>query len=209
MGRNLDSKCSQCRRAGEKLFLKGARCFSPKCAVTRRNYAPGIHGAKRKSAPTEYGQQLREKQNLKKMYRLLERQFANYFDLADRQEGVTADNLIRLLESRLDNTVYRMGFALSRDEARQLVNHGHFKVNGKKVDVPSMQVKKGDVIEVRPESKAKRAFENLEKRIDVKAIPSWLEVNIPNMKAQVMQLPDAQLANVQVNMRLIVEFYSK
>lgn len=209
MGRNLDSKCKQCRRAGEKLFLKGARCFSPKCAINRRNYAPGIHGVKGKGSPTEYGLQLREKQNLKKMYRLLERQFARYFEIADRQEGVTANNLIKLLESRLDNTVYRMGFASSRDEARQLVSHGHFIVNSKKVDVPSMQVKSGDEIEVREESKKKKAFENMEKRVDIKSVPSWIQVDVAEMKAKLTTDVDPKAANVQVNMRLIVEFYSK
>lgn len=209
MSRDLDPKCKQCRRSGEKLFLKGERCFTQKCAIVKRNYAPGLHGMKGKTSTSEYGIQLREKQKLKKTYRIGERQFALYFSRADKGEGVTSDNLLRLLESRLDNVVYRVGIGSSRDKARQLVNHGHFLVNEKPVHIASYILSEGDVVSVSDTSKKKKVFQGLENVIDVKNIPAWVEFDIKNLKAKIISPPDPKATGHKVNMRLVVEFYSK
>jgi small subunit ribosomal protein S4 len=209
MARNLLPKCKQCRRAGEKLFLKGARCFSQKCSVTRRNYAPGMHGQKSSGPSSQYGIQLREKQKVKKMYRLMERQFARYFDRADRLDGATTENVIRLLESRLDNVVYRLGIASSRDLARQLVTHGHFMINGRRVTIPSYEVKKGDVIELKPVSKKSNLFSELDKTLDIKQVPEWLSLDVKTLKAEVKDTPDLDPTRLNADLRLLVEFYSK
>ena len=168
MARYTDAVCRQCRREGEKLFLKGDRCYSEKCSVERKNYAPGAHGQRRRQKVSEYGLQLREKQKTKRTYGLLEKQFHNYFVKADRQPGITGTNLLILLERRLDNVVYRLGFASSRKEARQLVNHGHFTINGKKATIPSLLVRVGDVIQVKDTSKEMVKFQELKEQAAIK-----------------------------------------
>ncbi len=191
-----------------KLFLKGERCYTDKCAIERRNYPPGQHGQSRKKF-SDYGAQLREKQKVKRMYGLLERQFRNLFKEADRQKGITGENLLVLLERRLDNTVYRLGFASSRNEARQLVRHNHFLVNKSKVNIPSYLVKPGDVIEVREKSKKMaRILEALE-GVDRRGIPQWLELDKENMRGSVKALPTREDITIPIQEKLIVELYSK
>lgn len=208
MARYTGAVCRMCRREGEKLYLKGDRCYTGKCAVGRRAYAPGQHGQGRKKA-SEYGVQLREKQKLRRMYGVLERQFANYFEEAERRRGVTGEVLLQILESRLDNVVYRLGFSASRGEGRQAVRHGFFAVNGKKVNIPSYQVKAGDVIQVaegRTDSvKAKGMSENAAG----KSLPDWLELDANTMTAKVKNLPTREQIDVPVKEHLIVELYSR
>jgi small subunit ribosomal protein S4 len=207
MARYRDAKCRLCRREGMKLFLKGARCFTDKCAIERRNYPPGQHGLNRGKL-TNYGVQLREKQKAKRIYGVLESQFRKYFHWAEREKGVTGENLLRLLELRLDNVVHRLGFAASRREARQMVAHGHFQVNGRKVSVPSYIVKVGDTIELRPTSKlGARIDDNL--NAGRASIPQWLEVEPTTRRGVVRSLPLREDIQIPVSEQLIVELYSK
>jgi len=198
--------CRRCRREGVKLFLKGTRCVGSKCAIEKKGYAPGFHGQKR-SKISNYGIQLREKQKAKRLYGVLEKQFRNYFEKAERQDGRTGENLLRLLERRLDNVVYRLGFASSRTEARQLVRHGHFLVGGRKVDIPSYLVKEGSVIELREKSKnilpVKRAVEHASK------LPEWLDVDVNLCRGVINNLPVREDITDNINEQLIVELYSK
>ncbi|MGI6413641.1 MAG: 30S ribosomal protein S4 [Syntrophomonadaceae bacterium] len=209
MGRYTDAVCRQCRREGEKLFLKGDRCYSEKCSIERRPYAPGAHGQGRRQKPTEYGIQLREKQKTRRIYGLLEKQFNNYFKKADRQKGITGENLLILLERRLDNVVYRLGFASSRKEARQLVNHGHFLINNKKANIPSILVKAGDTISVRPSSRELVKFQELKEQAAYKTPPEWLSLDVENLTGTVLAYPRRDQIDTLVNEQLIVELYSR
>ncbi len=209
MGRYTDSICRQCRREGEKLFLKGDRCYSEKCAVEKRAYVPGQHGQGRRSKPTEYGIQLREKQKTKRIYGLMEKQFRNYFRKADRQQGITGANLLILLERRFDNVVYRLGFAASRKEARQLVNHGHFTINGKRADIPSMLLREGDVVQVKEGSKNSAKFQEIKEQAAYKTPPEWLSVDVDNLIGKVLAKPTREQIDTAVNEQLIVELYSR
>ena len=208
MARNTKSVCRLCRRENLKLFLKGERCYTEKCAFDRRNYPPGQHGQARKKF-SDYGTQLREKQKVKWMYGVLENQFRNIFKEADRQKGITGETLLALLERRLDNTIYRLGFANSRNEARQLVRHKHFIVNQSKVDIPSYLVKPGDVIQLREKSKkVVRILEALE-GVARRGVPSWLELDKDQMKGSVKGLPAREDITIPIQEKLIVELYSK
>jgi small subunit ribosomal protein S4 len=209
LARYTDSSCRLCRREGLKLFLKGDRCYSEKCAFERRGYAPGQHGQAHKKQTSDYGVQLREKQKLKRMYRLMEKQFRGYFEKADQLKGITGTNLLVLLERRLDNMIYRMGFSNSRDEARQLVSHSHFLVNGKPVNIPSYLLKAGDVITVKEGSrKITRILEAVE-TIARSGVPHWLELDKENFKASVKMLPVREDLTMPVREQLVVELYSK
>ena len=208
MARYTDEQCRICRREGQKLFLKGSRCYSDKCSVSRRNYAPGEHGQKRTKL-SEYGTQLREKQKTKSYYGVGEKQFRGYFEMASNKKGVTGDNLLQILESRLDNVVYRLGFGASRAQARQLVNHGQFEVNGKKVDIPSYLVKAGDVITVREIKKDNGAIKaNIEANA-ARPVPAWLELNNETLSGKVVRLASREDVDIPVEEHLIVELYSK
>jgi len=209
VGRYTDSVCRQCRREGEKLFLKGDRCFSEKCAMERKPYAPGTNARKRKPKQSEYGLQLREKQKTRKTYGILEKQFRNYFKKADRQKGITGTNLLVLLERRLDNVVYRMGFASSRAEARQLVNHGHFIINGVKATIPSMLVKVGDIIQVKEKSKQSVKFQEIKEQAAYKTHPEWLSVDAENLSGTMLAFPLREQIDTPVNEQLIIELYSR
>jgi small subunit ribosomal protein S4 len=191
-----------------KLFLKGERCYTEKCAIDRRNYAPGQHGQNRRKF-SDYGAQLREKQKVKRLYGLLESQFRNTFEEADRQKGITGEVLLFLLERRLDNTVYRLGFANSRDEARQLVRHNHFSVNQAKVNIPSYLVKPGDVIEVREKSKKVVRIQEALEGVARRGIPQWLELDKDQMKGNVKSMPTREEITIPIQEKLIVELYSK
>ena len=208
MARYTGPACKLCRREGTKLFLKGERCLSGKCAIDRRNTAPGQHGAATKKL-REYGMQLREKEKTKRYYGVLERQFVNYFEEADRTKGMTGENLICLLERRFDNVVYRMGFAASHKEARQLVLHGHFTINGKKVNIPSLIVKAGDVIAVKETSRDSVKFKALAEAAATQTAAKWLEVKADAMTAKVLTLPAREDVDFDFNEQLIVELYSK
>ncbi len=208
MARYTEAVCRMCRREGQKLFLKGDRCYTQKCAMECRAYAPGMHGQNR-SKTSEYGQQLREKQKAKRYYGLLENQFRNYFELAERRPGQTGENLLAILESRLDNVVYRLGFAMSRAEARQLVSHGHFTVNGRKVNIPSYLVKPGMVISLKDSSKS---LEKIKANVEANAFrqpPKWLEYDANNMIAKVTAVPAREDIDLPIEEHLIVELYSK
>ena len=208
MARYTGPVCRLCRREGTKLFLKGERCMTGKCALDRRSTAPGQHGAANKKM-REYGLQMREKQKTRRYYGVLEKQFVNYFEEADRKEGMTGENLICLLERRLDNVVYRMGFAASHKEARQLVLHGHFTVNGKKVNIPSLIIKAGDVISVKEASRDSVKFKALAEAAANANAPKWLEVKAEAMTATVLTLPAREDVDFDFNEQLIVELYSK
>jgi len=208
LARYRESVCKLCRREGLKLFLKGDRCYSDKCAFERRGYAPGEHGHRRQKN-TDYGVQLREKQKLRRIYGLMERQFKGYFERADRQRGITGTNLLLLLERRLDNMVYRLGFASSRNEARQLVLHNHFTVNGKKVNIPSYLVGVGDVIEVREKSRDIERIKEAMETVARRGIPSWLELDKENFRGMVKTLPTREDLTMPVQEHLVVELYSK
>ena len=208
MARYTGASCRLSRREGQKLFLKGERCYGNKCAVTRRTYAPGQHGAQRKKL-SEYGVQLREKQKAKRFYGLLESQFKKYFEMAARKKGITGELLLQILESRLDNVVYRMGFATTRAEARQLVRHGHFEVNGKRVNIPSYLVKVNDTISVKEKSKKLERFKEILDVTGAKIVPNWLEVDQENLTGKVAALPAREDIDLQVQEHLIVELYSK
>jgi small subunit ribosomal protein S4 len=197
-----------CRREGLKLFFKGDRCYTEKCAFERRGYAPGEHGHSRKKF-SDYGTQLREKQKLKRMFGLLEKQFRGYFVKADQKKGITGTNLLVFLESRMDNMVYRMGFAASRTEARQFVRHGHFKVNGRKVNIPSFLIKKGDVIELREKSKKVLPILESMETVARRGIPPWLELDKENFRGIVKALPTRDDITMPIQEQLVVELYSK
>lgn len=209
MARNLDPKCRQCRREGEKLFLKGEKCFTDKCAIEKRNFPPGQHGHRRNQRLSDYGVQLREKQKVRRIYGVLESQFRGYYAEADRQKGVTGENLLQLLESRLDNVAYRMGFGASRVEARQVVRHNAILVNGKRVNIPSYQVRPGDEIQVaesaRQQLRIKSALEAAEQR----GFPEWLEVDVKALKGTFKAKPQRDELSASINESLVVELYSK
>jgi len=200
--------CRLCRRDGVKLFLKGERCYTSKCAIERRKYPPGQHGQRQRKL-ADYGIQLREKQKLKRIYRVLERQFRSYFKEAVRRKGVTGEILLQLLELRLDNVVYRLGFGLSRRQARQLVNHAHFQVNGKKVNIPSYQVRPGDVISLRESGKKAGAIKEALDATGGRRVPEWLTLDRAAQSGQVLAVPTREQIDTQVNEALIVEFYSR
>lgn len=208
MARYRDPVCRLCRREGVKLFLKGERCYSDKCALERRNYPPGQHGQAR-TKHSEYAIQLREKQKLKRMYGLLEGQFKRYFEFAERSREITGDRLLQLLEQRLDNMVYRLGFARSRAEARQLVRHGHFLVDNRRVDIPSYLVKPGQTITAREKSRQLQPILQALEVAQRRGVPDWLELDAANFTGRVKALPTRQEIPVQVNEKLVVELYSK
>ena len=208
MSRYTDANCKLCRREGQKLFLKGERCYSSKCAIERRNYAPGQHGQARKKQ-SDYGMQLREKQKAKRFYGMQETQFRNLFEKAAKKPGMTGENLLILLETRLDNVVFRLGFASSRKEARQLVTHGHFTVNGKKADIPSILVKPGDVIAVREKSRSSVRIKEIVETNAKRVIPSWLDMNRDTLTGKVVRLSEREDIDYEVAEHLIVELYSK
>lgn len=206
MARYTGAHCRLCRREGMKLFLKGDRCYTDKCAIARRGYAPGQHGQSKKKM-SNYGVQLREKQKAKRIYELLEGQFRKYYEKADRMKGITGENLLRLLEMRLDNVVFRLGYGASRREARQLVNHGHFLVNGHKVDIPSYGLSVNDVITVSEKSRGSERFKLFAE--NPKALPNWITGNAENFEAKVIAQPARTDIDIPVNETLIVELYSK
>jgi len=208
VGRYIGSVCRLCRREGNKLFLKGSRCFTEKCAIERRSYSPGQHGQARPRI-SEYQIQLREKQKLKRIYGLLERQFSGYFKKAAQKKGITGENLLQLLERRIDNVVYRMGFCSSRKESRQMVNHGHFRVNGRKVDIASFLVKDGDVIELKQASRQLPQVQASLTSAEGRGIPQWLELDKGNFKGRVKTMPTKDDLNIPVNEQLVVELYSR
>lgn len=209
MARYTEASCRQCRREGMKLYLKGERCYSTnKCAFERRPTPPGQHG-KRRTKISEYGLQLREKQKVKRIYGVLEKQFAHYFDLAEKQKGITGSNLLEILETRLDNVVYRLGLATSRKEARQLVQHAHFLINGKKVNVPSYLVKEGDTIEVKAKSKKSPKFKEILEATENRAVAPWLSADLDTLSGKVIGRPTREDIDVEIAEHLIVELYSK
>jgi small subunit ribosomal protein S4 len=208
LARYTEAKCRICRREGAKLFLKGDRCYTDKCAHERRPYAPGQHGRIRKKM-SDYAVQLREKQKTRKMYGILEEQFRDYFKRADMQKGVTGENLLSALERRLDNTIYRLGFASSRNQARQLVRHGLFTLNGRRVNIPSLQVKVGDVVEVRERNRQSPIILEAQQVIARRGTPAWLEVEGEKLKGKVIALPTREDVQFPINEQLIVELYSK
>lgn len=208
MARYTGAVCRMCRREGQKLFLKGERCYSDKCSFTSRGYAPGQHGQNRKKV-SEYGMQLREKQKVRRYYGILEGQFAKYFEMAERKAGMTGPNLLSICESRLDNVVYRLGFASSRAEARQLVVHGHFTINGKRVDIPSYLTKEGEVIAVCEKSRASDKFKAIVEANASRPAPMWLEVNKDKLEGKIARRANRDDIDYEVQENLIVEFYSK
>lgn len=208
MARNLDPKCRQCRREGEKLFLKGEKCMSDKCAIERRNQAPGQHGAKQ-TRLSDYGTQLREKQKIRRIYGVLERQFRLTYFEADRRKGVTGENLLQILESRLDSVAYRMGFSASRNEARQVVRHNGILVNGKRVNIPSYQVKPGDVVEVAAKAKSHLRVKAAAEAAEGRGFPEWVEVDAKAMKGTLKALPQRTELPATINEHLVIELYSK
>ena len=208
MARNIDAKCRQCRREGEKLFLKGEKCFTDKCAIERRNYPPGQHGQKQ-ARLSGYAVQLREKQKLRRIYGILERQFRRVYELADQHRGITGENLLQALESRLDTVSYRMGFGASRSEARQIVRHNGILVNGKRVNIPSYQVRPGDVIEVAEKAKAQLRIKAAVEAVEGRGIPEWLEVDAKSLKGTFKNRPQRSELPATINESLVVELYSK
>ncbi len=209
MARYIGPVCRLCRREGMKLFLKGERCYTEKCAIEKRNFAPGQHGKSRKSKMLGYGIQLREKQKVKRIYGLLEKQFRLTFERASKEKGVVGETLLQLLERRLDNVAYRAGFATSRPAARQLVRHGHFTVNGRKVDIPSFSVKPGDVVAVRQGSRKAPAVLHALEEVKGRGVPEWLQYDAEGMSAKVSSVPTREQINLPVQEQLIVELYSK
>lgn len=208
MARYSGAQCRICRRESEKLFLKGDRCFTEKCSIERRQYPPGQHG-QRRSKISDYGTQLREKQKVRKIYGVLEKQFRRYFHNAERKKGVTGEVLLQLLERRLDNMVYRMGFAPSRTSARQFVTHGHFLVNGKKVNIPSYMLQVGDIIEVKESIRDTELVKDSLSKIEQRGIPSWVEIDFQNFKGKLLQIPAREDIQLPAQEQLIVELYSK
>lgn len=209
MARNLDPKCKQCRREGEKLFLKGEKCFTDKCGIEKRSYPPGQHGQRRGGRLSDYGVQLREKQKLRKIYGILEKQFRSYYAEADRLKGVTGENLLQLLESRLDNVVYRMGIGVSRSESRQLVRHNSITVNGNRVNIPSYQVKPGDQVAVAEASKNQLRVKAATDAADERGFPEWVEVDVKKLTGTFKNKPQRDDLPPTINESLIVELYSK
>lgn len=213
MARYRGPVCRLCRREGMKLFLKGERCFTPKCAFERRSYPPGLHGqaARFRRKASDYALQLREKQKVKRMYGVLERQFRRYFEEASRRKGLTGATLLQILETRLDNVVYRLGLADSRAQARQLVRHGHFEVNGRKVNIPSYRVKPGDVVRVRDKSRKNAFFRDRAALLEegAREVPDWLELDAVNLAGRVLALPQRHHIDPNIQEQLIVEFYSR
>lgn len=212
MARYTGPVCKLCRREGEKLFLKGSRCMTPKCAFERRSYPPGQHGREgqfRRGRASDYLLQLREKQKARRIYGVMERQFSRYFKRAQQQTGLTGNNLLVLLESRLDNVVYRLGIGSSRAQARQLVQHGHVMLNGRKTNVPSALVTAGDVISIRPESTRRTYFKDLRQEYDDRQVPRWLAVNASDLSARVVNLPTREDIDTTLNEQLVVEYYSR
>ncbi|SCZ08983.1 30S ribosomal protein S4 [Alkaliphilus peptidifermentans] len=207
MARYTDAVCRLCRREGMKLYLKGDRCYTDKCAINKRNVPPGQHGLSRKKL-SNYGIQLREKQKAKRFYGVLETQFRKYFEMADKQAGITGENLLRLLESRLDNVVYRLGLATSRADARQLVVHGHFTVNGRKVDIPSYLVSIGDTIAVKEKSRSSEKFKAIAENFNG-TVPNWLSVDIEKLEGKIVSLPSREDIDLPIAENLIVELYSR
>jgi small subunit ribosomal protein S4 len=204
--------CKLCRREGEKLFLKGERCFTPKCSVERRTYPPGQHGKGaqfRRRRESDYNRQLRAKQKARRVYGILERQFRRYYEVSLGRRGLTGLNLLQILESRLDNVIYRMGFSANRAEARLLVTHGHFTVNGRRTDVPSMLVSPGDVVSVRDESRSTTYFKNLAAVAEDRAVPAWLGRDLRNLSGSVIRLPERAEIDSNLQEQLIVEYYSR
>jgi small subunit ribosomal protein S4 len=209
MARNLDAKCRQCRREGEKLFLKGEKCFTDKCAVERRSYAPGQHGQKSGQRLSDYGQQLREKQKIRRTYGVLERQFRRSFAEASRRKGATGENLLQFFESRLDTVAYRMGFGASRSEARQVVRHNGVLVNGRRVNIPSFQLRPGDTVEVAEKAKAHIRIKAAAEAVEGRGLPDWLEVDAKGLKGTFKALPQRQDLPSTINENLVVELYSR
>ena len=208
MARYTDASCRLCRREGEKLFLKGERCYTNKCAISRRAYAPGQHGQSRKKL-SEYGLQLREKQKARRYYGVLESQFRKYFEMALKTKGVTGENLLKILESRMDNVVYRLGLAASRPEARQLVRHNHFTVNGKKANIPSILLNVGDVVAVKEKFRNSEKLKSILEITGGKVVPNWLEFDAENLTGKVVSLPTREEIDLPIKEHLIVELYSK
>ncbi len=216
MSKNLSPVCKLCRREGEKLYLKGERCFTPKCAIERRNFPPGQHGrtgsrkgGNRTGRESDYLRQLRAKQRARRVYGILERQFRRYYEVANQRHGITGLNLLQILETRLDNVVYRLGFASSRPQARLLVTHGHFTVNGRRTDVPSMLLREGDVVAVRDGSRALEYFKGLGDLADVRTSPSWLNRDTRQLSGAIQRLPERAEIDGILNEQLIVEYYSR
>ena len=209
MARYIGPVCRLCRREGVKLFLKGERCYTPKCALEKKNYAPGQHGQQQRRKLSNYGVQLREKQKLRRIYGLNEQQFLNYFTKAASQKGATGENFLVLLERRLDNVIFRLGLASSRSAARQIVRHGHVTVDGQKVDIPSYQVRVGQVVSLKEKSKAKQYFAELAESAKNKTAPKWLEADYEKVGGKVVSLPAREDIDTQVDELLVVEFYSK
>lgn len=209
MAKYTDSVCRLCRREGQKLFLKGDRCYTNKCAVDRRAYAPGMHGQSRGKKPTEYGIQLREKQKVRRIYGVMEKQFRGYFDKAAHQKGMTGENLLRLLERRLDNVVYRLGFASSRPEARQLVTHGHITVKGKRVDIASYLVSAGEAISIKESSKENNRIKEMAESLKDRSVPAWLSLDANILTGTVINLPSREDIQIPIEEHLIVEKYSR
>jgi len=212
MAKYIGPVCKLCRREGEKLFLKGERCFSPKCSFDKRDYAPGQHGrnmSRRRGRESDYGRQLRAKQRARRVYGVLERQFSRYYKVALQRRGLTGLNLLQILESRLDNVVYRMGFASSRAEARVMVTHGHFIVNGRRTDIPSMLLRGGDDLYVRESSRKLTYFKNLSDLVEKRNAPAWLERDAKTLAGKVGRLPERSEIDGTLNEQLIVEYYSR
>ena len=209
MARNLDPKCKQCRREGEKLFLKGEKCFTDKCAIERRSYAPGQHGQKSGQRMSGYGVQLREKQKLRRIYGILETQFRKIYAEAARAKGVTGERLLQMLESRVDSVVYRMGFGASRTEARQIVRHNGVLINGKRVNIPSYQLRAGDTVEITDKSKAQLRIKAAAEAAESRGTPEWMTVDVKGLKGTFKALPQRSELPSTINESLVVELYSK
>jgi small subunit ribosomal protein S4 len=213
MAKNLTPVCKMCRREGEKLFLKGPRCLSAKCAFDRRGYAPGQHGKDaqfKRQRISDYARQLREKQKARRVYGIMEAQFRRYYQEALKKRGLTGLNLLQMLESRLDNVVYRMGFAESRAKARSLVTHGHFNVNGRRTDVPSYVLRPGDIVEVRARSRNRTYFKGLAEAAESRNVPTWMNRDLGNLSGNLVKVPERhELSDIRLNEQLIVEFYSR
>ncbi|MBU1684339.1 30S ribosomal protein S4 [Patescibacteria group bacterium] len=212
MAKNLNPKCKQCRRIGEKLILKSDRCNSPKCAMVKKNYPPGAHGSKRPGKKSDYALQLTEKQKAKKQYNILEKQFKLTFKRAEKQKGNTGENLLKLLETRFDNVIYCLKFAQSKSQARQLVNHGHFIINNHKVDIPSYQVKTGDIIKIKEQSKKNKNFKQLLEKLSKQNkidIPSWIYLDPKELTGKILHEPSINEIQTNINSQIIVEYYSK
>jgi small subunit ribosomal protein S4 len=212
MSKYIGPVCRLCRREGEKLYLKGSRCLTPKCAFERRGYAPGQHGKEgqmKRNRTSDYATQLREKQKARRVYGVLEAQFRRYYDMAIRSRGLTGEVMLQLLERRLDNVVYRLGFAENRAQARVLVTHGHFNVNGRRTDVPSMGLKPGDMVEVREGSRTRTYFKALPDTAEARTAPVWLSRDVARLAGQMLQVPSRQDIDAKLNEQLIVEYYSR